>query len=164
MFNSIRLLFLVLIIVGFQLTSRAQEESSKIKKLSKDSDVILTGKVIEKKSSWNESKTRIYTKTTVQVEDYLKGTNSEGSIEIRSLGGEVGDVGELYSHMPRFEDEEEVLVFLKKDDKNKEYKVLNGEEGKITVIADKKSKEKVTGSGVKIDKIKIQIKKYLEEH
>jgi hypothetical protein len=66
--------------------------------------------------------------------------------------------------MPRFEDEEEVLVFLKKDDKNKEYKVLNGEEGKITVIADKKSKEKVTGSGVKIDKIKIQIKKYLEEH
>jgi hypothetical protein len=145
------------------LTAFAQEESSKLKRLSKDSDVIITGKVTQKESHWNESKTRIYTRTTVQVEEYLKGANAEYSIEIRYPGGEIGDIGELYSHMPRFEDEEEVLVFLKKDDKIMEYKVLNGEEGKITLLSDANSKNKVTTSNVPLEDLKLQIKSYIKE-
>jgi hypothetical protein len=140
-----------------------QGELTKLKTLSKDSDVIITGKVIEKESSWNKSKTRIYTKATLQVDEYLKGTNAKQSIEIRTPGGEVGEVGELYSHMPTFENDEEVLVFLKKDEKIKEYKVLNGEEGKITVISDKKSKEKITSSNVPLKDLKSQIKSYVKE-
>ena len=163
MINSNRFLFLMLIFLGFQLTSFAQEESSVIKKLSKGADVILTGKVTQKKSSWNESKTRIYTKITLQVEEYLKGNNNGNSVEITYPGGEVGDVGELYTHMPRFEDTEEVLVFLKKDGKNKEYKVLNGEEGKITVLRDAKTKENVTSSNLRINDLKSQIKSFINE-
>ena len=163
MLNSIRFFFLILISISIHLTVFAQEKITKIKNLSKDSDVIITGKVIEKESSWNESKSRIYTKTTVQVDEYLKGTNAEQSIEIRTPGGEVGDVGELYSHMPRFENEEEVLVFLKRDDKIKEYKVLNGEEGKITVISDSKTNQKITGINLPLKDLKSQIKTYLKE-
>ena len=163
MWNSTRFFFLILISIGIHLTAFAQEEITKIKILSKDSDVIITGKVIDKESSWNESKSRIYTKTTVQVDEYLKGTNAEQSVEIRTPGGEVGDVGELYSHMPRFENEEEVLVFLRKDDKIKEYRVQNGEEGKITIISDSKSKEKVTSINISVKDLKSQIKTYLKE-
>ena len=163
MINSNRFLFLILLFLGFQLTAIAQEESSGIKKLSKGADVILTGKVTHKKSSWNETKTRIYTKTTLQVEEYLKGKNNGESVEITYPGGEVGDVGELYTHMPKFEENEEVLVFLKKDGKNKGYKVLNGEEGKITVLSDPKTKEKVTSSNLRIKDLKSQIKSFINE-
>jgi hypothetical protein len=154
----------VLIIVGFQLTSLAQEKSSKVNKLTKGADAILTGKVTHKVSSWNESKTRIYTKTTLQVDEFIKGTDNESSVEVTYPGGEVGDIGELYSHMPRFEVNEEVLVFLKKDKKYKGYRVLNGEEGKIKLLQDKKTKGKVTSSNLKIKDLKSQIKGYLKEH
>jgi hypothetical protein len=97
------------------------------------------------------------------VEEYLKGNTNEGSIVVTYLGGEVGDVGELYSHMPRFEDNEEVLVFLKKDEKSTDYKVFNGESGKISVVNDPQTGEKVTTSNVRINSIKAQITSYIND-
>jgi hypothetical protein len=161
MSKHIRFFLLILISLSIHLTVFAQEEATKIKKLSKNSEIIITGKVIQKESSWNKSRSRIFTRTTVQVDEYLKGSNAESSVEILYPGGEVGDVGELYSHMPRFEDDEEVLVFLKKDDNIKEYKVLYGEEGKITVRSDAKSKEKITSLNIPLKELKSKINNYL---
>jgi hypothetical protein len=163
MLNSIRFLYLVLIIAGFQLAVLAQEKASVVKKLSKGADVILTGKVTQKKSSWNEAKTRIYTKTTLEVEEYLKGKKSDNHVDIITPGGEVGDIGELYTHLPRFEENEEVLVFLKRDEKNTGYKVFKGEEGKIKVLSDSKTKEKITPSNLRIEDLKSKIKSYIDE-
>ena len=157
------ILLLILISGGLLFSSLAQDRSLEIKKLSKGADVILTGKVTKQNSSWNENKTRIFTKATLQVDEYLKGNNSGNSIEVTYPGGEVGDVGELYTHMPRFTNDEEVLVFLKKDQKSKEFKVFDGEDGKITVIKDAKTGEKFTGSNVKINSLKREIKNYLNE-
>ena len=163
MIKANRFLFLTLIFLAFSLASYAQKESSEIKKLAKGADVILTGKVKQKKSSWNADKTRIYTKTTLEVDEYLKGNNNGKSVEITSPGGEVDDVGELYTHMPKFEENEEVLVFLKKDKKNNGYKVMNGEDGKISVLNDVKTKEKVTSSNVQIKALKAEIRNILNE-
>jgi hypothetical protein len=161
--KSNKFLFPLLFLLGFHLKSFAQKESSEIKKLSKGADVILTGKITQKKSGWNETKTRIYTKATLKVDEYLKGKNNGKYIEITYPGGEVGDIGEIYTHMPKFADNEEVLVFLKKDEKNNGYKVLNGEEGKITVLNDAKTKEKVTSSNLPIKALKAQIKSFINE-
>ena len=114
---------LLLFFCGFQLSSFAQfsqKELAAIKVLSKGADVIVTGKVAKQKSSWNKDKTRIYTQATLQVDEYLKG-NSGNSVVVTYPGGEVGDVGELYTHMPRFTNDENVLVFLKKDQKDNDY-------------------------------------------
>lgn len=145
------------------ISAFAQSDSFIIKKLSKKADVILTGKVTKKESSWNTAKTRIYTKATVQVDELLKGNNSQNYVEIIYPGGEVGDVGELYTHMPKFDKDEEVLVFLKQDKKTSAYKVLNGEAGKITVQEDAKTKEKVTSSNLRIKDLKAQIKGFIHE-
>lgn len=158
-----RLLFVLIIVCGFYTASFAQLTSSEVERMSKNADLIIAGKVTEQTSGWNENKTRIYTQATIQVEDYLKGSNNSGAIVISYLGGEVGDVGELYSHMPRFENNEEILVFLKKDEKSTSYKVLNGEEGKINVMIDPKTGEKVTTSNVNINSLKAQIKSYLND-
>ncbi|MBE0571108.1 MAG: hypothetical protein IH618_06140 [Ignavibacteriaceae bacterium] len=151
------------IISGFLFYGLAQTSQSELKNLSQNADVIITGKVTQQNSNWNENKTRIYTQATIQVDEYLKGGNTGNSIVVSYPGGEVGDVGELYSHMPRFEENEEVLVFLEKDDRSTDYKVLNGEQGKINVINDPKTGEKVTTSNVKINSLKTQIKNYIND-
>jgi len=162
MTKSVKLYFLFFILFGFYLTALAQQKSSELKKLSKEADVILMGKVVQKKSTWNDSKTKIYTKTTLKVDEYLKGGENSKSIDITYLGGEVGEVGEIYSHMPSFEEREQVIVFLKKDKKNNSYKVINGDQGKISVLNNPKTKSKVSRSKVK--SIISQIKAYLNTH
>jgi hypothetical protein len=163
MLNSKIVLMIILIYGGFLSAAFAQNEQAVIKKLAKGADVILTGKVTKQNSSWNENKTRIYTTATLKVDDYLKGSNNTNTVEVTYPGGEVGDVGELYSHMPKFTNDEDVLVFLKKDKKNTGYKVFDGEEGKITLIKDSKTGEKVTTSNIKVNHLKTQIKSYLNE-
>ena len=141
----------------------AQHYASELKELSKEAEIILTGKVTGQVSSWSEDKSRIYTQTTIEVEEYVKGSNNGSSVVVKSLGGEVGDVGELYSHMPRFQDNEEVLLFLKKDLNDSNFKVLNGEEGKIAIVTDSKTGEKYTASNVKINSLKAEIKNYVAD-
>ena len=157
------LLLTLTFLCGFQITSYSQQLSADIESLSKGADVVLTGKVVQQNSKWNEDRSRIYTNATIQVEEYLKGTTNEGSIVVTYLGGEVGDVGELYTHMPRFEDDEEILVFLKRDQRTSSYKVFNGEEGKLSIVYDKTTGEKVTTSNVQINSLKAQIKNFITE-
>lgn len=162
-FKSFLLSIVLLLIGSFHLVSYAQENASLIKYLSRGADVIMIGKVTKQNSSWNQDKTRIYTKATLQVDEYLKGSNTGKSVEVIYPGGEVGEIGELYTHMPRFINDEEVLVFLERDKGNSGYKVFNGEDGKFTVINDKKTGEKVTSSYLKVKNLKEQIKGYLQE-
>jgi hypothetical protein len=65
--------------------------------------------------------------------------------------------------MPKFDKDEEVLVFLKKDKRNDTYKVLNGESGKMTVMEDAKTREKITSSHIRIKDLKTKIKGFLKE-
>ena len=161
--KSIIKLYLFLFLSGFCLTNFAQQEAVNLKELTTNSDAIITGKVTQQISSWNEDKTRIYTLATVQVDEYIKGNNSGNTVTIKCPGGEVGEVGELYSHMPRFENNEEVLVFLKKDGSSSDFKVSNGENGKISLIKDLRTGELMTNSNVRISTLKTQIKNILAE-
>lgn len=157
------LVFGFIFVCGIYSTTFSQQMAVELEDLSLGADVIVTGKVSEQSSSWNEDNTRIYTRATIKIDEYLKGNNNGSTVVVTYLGGEVGDVGEMYSHMPKFEDQEEVLVFLEKDDNNSDYKVFYGEEGKISVINDPKTGEKITTSKVKINTIKAQIKSYVSE-
>jgi len=161
--KSIFMFFLFLYLSGISPVNFAQQMAVELKDLSKGADLILTGKVTQQTSSWNKDNTKIYTEATIQVEEYLKGNSNESSVVVRYLGGEVGDVGELYSHMPRFDNDEEVLVFLKRDEQNSNYKVFNGQDGKINIIEDPETGEKVTTSNVKINSLKVQIESYINE-
>jgi len=163
MLKSFRLFLVLSCILGLQLFAGTRNETAVIKKLTKGSDVIVTGKVTNRKSGWNADKTRIYTRTTLQVNEILKGKGTVGSVEIISPGGEVDGIGELYTHMPVFENNEEVLVFLKQDNLNQAYRVFDGEDGKITIRVDTRSNEKTTASEVGIKEIKARIKKIVNE-
>jgi len=157
------ILLVILIFTSLHLSAFAQQKSSRIKNLSLEADVILTGRVVQKEASWNSSKTRIYTKTTLQINERLKGDHTDSAVEIISLGGEVDGVGELYSHIPNFKESEEVLVFLKKNKKDNRFRVLDGEEGKITVIDNGKKESKMTELNTGLKSLKLQIKSYIKK-
>lgn len=156
------LLLLTFLFFGMQGLLLSQSIQSKLKSLTDGADVILTGKVIKQTSSWNTDRSRIYTEVTVRADEYLKGDYSENTLSVKTLGGEVGDIGELYSHMPKFTNDEEVLLFVKKDNKDLSYRVLNGEEGKLTLHEDKVTGEKVTSFNKNISTLKKEIKSYVE--
>jgi hypothetical protein len=153
--------FAVFFVLSFQITGLSQSYQAEVKALSKGADVVLTGKVTKQQSEWAQNKSRIITKTTIQVNEYIKGNGSNGSIVVNHPGGEVDGVGELYSHMPEFQNDEEVLLFLKKDNKSNDYKVFAGEDGKISLLKDK-SGELMTSSRIPLSSLKAQIKSYTE--
>lgn len=153
----------VLMALFLQFEAHSQTMQAEIKNLSKGADMIVTGKVVDQTSQWNSEKSRIYTNVTIQVDEFLKGTNNQNRIVITHLGGEVGDVGETYSHVPTFKDDEDVLVFVKKSSKDESLSVFQGEEGKLTLYEDKTTGEKITSQNIKANEIKKEIKSFVEE-
>jgi len=155
--------YTVLIVFFLHFVGYSQSILSEIKNLSKGADIILTGKVVDQKSQWNSEQSKIYTQVTLQVEELLKGAISEDRVVITHLGGEVGNVGETYSHIPTFANDEDVLVFLKKSTKDLSLRVFDGDGGKMTLHQDKYSDEKVTSKNIKASEIKKEIKNYVDQ-
>ena len=158
-------IFFYAILITFFIHSEGYSQSiqSEIKNLSEGADMIVTGKVVGQKSEWSSDKSKIYTNVTIQVDEFLKGSNNQNRIVIKNLGGEVGNVGETYSHVPTFQDDEDVLLFVKKSTKDESLRVFEGDEGKLTLYKDKKTGEKVTSKNIKANEMKKEIKNYVEK-
>jgi len=154
--NSFLLLFI------FQITSFSQNNSVQLKYLTKNSDAILTGKVIQQKSQWNGNKSRIFTIATIQVDEYLKGS-ANNRINVIYPGGEVDGVGELYSHTAKLESQEDVLLFVKKDNEKDHYLIFEGEQGKFSLHTDKLTGEKFTGDNKRLSSYKAEIRKIITQ-
>jgi hypothetical protein len=160
--KSLIVLAVIILLGGLIISAFAQDKRTEIVRLSREADIILTGKVLKQNCIWNKNKTKIFTNVTVEVEECLKGNLNDENILITHLGGEIGEIGEWYSHVPDFNNDEEVLLFLKKDSKNNMYAVLNGEDGKLTLHTDEKTGVKVTSSKVDISVYKKEIKNILK--
>ena len=159
------LLAVLIVLFAAHSVGFSQHLGSSIEKLSNEADMILTGKVVERESQWDAGKTKILTKVKIKVDEYLKDESNQKEIFVTQLGGEVGGIGEIYSHMPRFKNDEEVLLFLKKDKAvQNNYKVLNGEDGKITLYNDARQGERVTASNEKISVLRERIRSYVHLH
>ncbi len=158
-------IFFYAILITFFIHSEGYSQSiqSEIKNLSEGADMIVTGKVVNQKSEWSSDKSKIYTNVTIQVDEFLKGSNNQNRIVIKNLGGEVGNVGETYSHVPTFQDDEDVLLFVKKSTKDESLRVFEGDEGKLTLYQDKNTGEKVTSNNIKASEMKREIKNYVEK-
>jgi hypothetical protein len=112
--------------------AHAQINDHRTQALAQQSDVVVVGKVARTKSEWSGN--RIVTQVTLDVGESLKG-NPGSSLTVTTLGGEVGGVGEWYSHTASFKADEEVVVFARRDAQGR-YSVSGGEEGKLAIERD----------------------------
>jgi hypothetical protein len=138
-----------------------QEKVITTDELAKQADVVAVGKVTSMKSEWNSDKTRIYTRVTIGVDEYLKG-GSGGSIDVLVPGGEIGRVGELYTHMPKFKKDEDVVVFAEKDRQGR-YRVAGGSEGKYNVKKDERTGERIVSNRKTLETLTEEIRKAVSE-
>ena len=134
----------------------SQPKRATTEELSQTAEVVAHGRVREMKSEWDETKSRIRTRVTLSVDEYIKGGGGS-SMDIFVPGGEVGGVGEIYSHMPKFSQDEDVVVFAEKDKKGR-YRVAGGSDGKYGVKKDEVTGKPVVAGGKKLDDFKAEIK------
>lgn len=149
-------LALVLVAAALPIPLQAQEKAASVEELAKKSDLIAVGKVRERRASWDAKRTRIETTITMEVDEVLKGSAGR-TIEIVTPGGEVGGVGEAYSHTPSFSRDEELVVFVVKDRENR-FRVAGGTSGKRSIATDAASGEKLVGGKKRLADFSAEVK------
>jgi hypothetical protein len=140
----------------------AQTEKIRLEDLAKKAEVIVVGKVTDVRSEWNADKTKIITKVSLDVDEYVKGEPAGKTMVITHMGGEVDGVGELYSHTPAFSKGEDVLVFVKKDNKNN-LNVAGGNEGKFKVTKNESTGERMLQSNLSLKNFTSMVKTALKQ-
>lgn len=155
------ILALSLSLAGGSSLVLAQEKQSSTEELTNGSDLVAVGRIRGKEAAWDAQRSRIETTVTMEVDEYLKGSAGR-TITIITPGGEVGGVGELYSHAARFEKDEEVVVFVRKDlDKRKKerFQISGGTRGKETIKRDEETGERTVGGKRRFAEFQADVKK-----
>jgi hypothetical protein len=73
--------------------------------------VIVRGRVMRSIASWDDAHRGIYTWTEVTVSERIKGRPAD-VVLIKSLGGEVGPIGQMVAGADTFREGEDVVLFL----------------------------------------------------
>lgn len=140
---------------------RCQSAVVTIEELARQAEVVVVGKVTEVKSEWSADRSRIYSNVTLQVDEHIKGDNTQRSVVIATLGGEIDGVGELYSHTARFKADEQVVVFAAAD-RQGQLRVVGGDEGKLTVTRDEVTGLRVVADSVPLPAFTARLKSIVE--
>ena len=86
-----------------------------VENLAREADAVVRGKVQRRESRWAQDGRHIFTFVTVRVGAVWRGAAPE-RITVRVPGGEVGEIGQRTDAAPEFEDGEEVVLFLVRED------------------------------------------------
>jgi hypothetical protein len=125
--------------------------------LARSAESVAIGQVTGIASEWDETGKAIRSRVTLAVSEYVKGGGSGSSLTIYVPGGEVGGVGEIYSHAPSFRRDENVVVFVEKD-KQDHYRVAGGVQGKYIIEQDKATGKPVVSGIIPLDQFKARIR------
>ncbi len=150
-----------LLIVTLATNVSAQERKLSLEVLATQAELIVQGKVTARQSEWNADQTRIYTHVTLTVEQYIKGQQAEQTVVVTQLGGEVGEVGEVYSGAARFDENEEVLVFLNEDQQGR-LRVTGNAQGKYSITRDRETGERMVGENKQLSDLKAEIQRIVK--
>ena len=134
-----------------------------VEELTQESNLIIHGTVQEVECRWeNRAQGTINTFITVNVFDYLKGTD-DSRVVVKQLGGQIGDWGDVISGTPVLRKGDEVILFLVENEESYEihsialglFRVYSKELGEKMVINGLRNVNLIdpaTGQEVKGDK------------
>ena len=124
--------------------------------LTKRAEIVAVGTVTATKAEWDQNKTRIVTRVTMSVSEYLKG-GAGNTMTITLPGGEVDGVGEWYSHSTRFKQDEDVVVFAERDTRG-DLRVAGGSQGKFSIMREKGTSMARVSDQMTLDDFKTKIR------
>jgi hypothetical protein len=102
--------------------------------LGQESALVVSGTVASVESYWNDTHTKVFTKTRIAVDETFKGT-SQRMIDIIQLGGTVGTVKVTVHGALQWTPGEEVLLFVEPNDAAT-YRVAGFSQGKFEIERD----------------------------
>lgn len=107
-------LFTILFLVGAATAESGTTPGSppSLGELTRVADVIVIGEVVLTQSEWNASRTIIWTRIDVGIEEVLKGSVQGEQLSFSQIGGQVGDIAASIGGTPSFRQGEHVLLFL----------------------------------------------------
>ncbi len=119
--------------VAFALPIRAATQRAiKLDRLVEKADVIFIGKAVKQESAWNTEHTRIYTRTTFRVDEYLKGDAGD-LLTIETPGGVAEGVGMLVPGVPLFRLQGNNLIFVTPGSRTGTHRVLGWAQGRFRI-------------------------------
>lgn len=154
-----RWLIVVMIALAASCSSsaRAQVSAMTTAELTRQADVVAVGQVASLASEWNENHSRIRTRVTITVSEFLKGGSAGSTLTLYVPGGEVDGVGELYSDMAVFHRDESVVVFAQRTPQGS-YRVAGGSQGKYVVTVDAATGKQIVSNRMTLDDLTARVK------
>ena len=107
-------LIVAMLILPAQASASSARQASLTELVELSTDIVV-GQVETRESFWD--KQRIYTKHLVSVQETWFGKQSEKTIEVLTLGGVVGNLGQSVDGSPKLEQGQQVLLFMARDAK-----------------------------------------------
>jgi len=151
----------VLLVSAMVSSALAQTSLRTTDALAKEADLVAVCKVTGATAEWDGTKSRIVTRVTMTVGEYLKG-GAGSVITVKTPGGEVDGVGEWYSHSARFAKDEDVVVFAGRDARG-DLRIQGGAEGKISISKDDRTGKARVNEQMTLDELKARIRTVVQE-
>ena len=98
-------------IAFFGVSAATQIVYQSLDQLGANASAVVVGKVAAVRSYWNEDHTKIFTETTVTVDESFKGQPG-ASVRVVQLGGTVDNVQVTAHGALQWKPEEEIVLFL----------------------------------------------------
>jgi len=111
-------------------------EGLTLDQLTRRASVVVEGQVTAVNSAWNAAATQIHTTVTLRVGSYYKGDLRRNVLQIRMLGGTVGNMTMAVLGQPTFALNEQVTLFLKPNFEERDVPFVGASEGKFRVARD----------------------------
>ncbi len=82
-----------------------------LERMTKESQIIVYGRVVSAYSVWEDKS--IYTYTTIEIKELIKGEFKSQKIVVKQMGGTVGYISQVVDGTPKLEIGKEVVLFLR---------------------------------------------------
>ncbi|MCI0469531.1 MAG: hypothetical protein L0Y62_05635 [Nitrospirae bacterium] len=153
----VRLILLVCLTIIFLPPSGALSLMLPIstEELTRGSDIVIIGEVVETKSYWGDGRKAIYTLSSVKATRIIKGEAREGMIYVEYLGGEVEDIGMRVSDSVSLRKGESVLLFLKSAGTDGKERGISEGAGFYNVVGMAQGKYRIESGNVRKDGFKV---------
>ena len=115
-----------------------------VAKLSQAAAFVVEGEVVETNCAWNREHTQIHTYVTFDLTDVYAGKATLGRMQIRLLGGAVGDTAMVIPGAPQFAVGERVVLFL--HGTGQYIPIVGFHQGKLSFSVDPKTGREVVGN------------------
>jgi len=127
--NSILALFILVMAAG-----ATQVLYQSLDQLGQNSSAVVQGKVAGLRSYWNENHTKIFTETTITVDEVFKGQPG-GTVRVVQLGGTVDNIRVTAHGALQWRQGEEIVLFLEETSIDT-YQVAGFSQGKFQIERD----------------------------